>query len=626
LLPTLVVVAAAVGGASSALAAVPEYTVTQVVAPVLQINAAFGERIRALGDVDGDGARDLLVSTPSYDGVNPTGGAAINNSGRAYIFSGRTRELLRTIEPPGTPEANEKFGFWSANLGDVNGDGAADFVTSANGKVVAPVATPTGQVYVISGKTGTVLNTINAPESLLPTGAFGGDFGGNVIAPGDLTGDGSTDFVATSSGAAGGAGAAFAFDGKTGAFLYKVTNPDAAQPNNFGFGASEVGDVNGDDRADYLIGAPLYDAGTAAAGMDVGRAYVINGRTGTVLFTLDNPPGEAEAGDRFGAPDADGISLGDVTGDGKPDVYVNSVSGNEPQIAGPSLDNAGKVFTFNGATGALIRVVHDPLAAGSRSFGVGHASAADLDADGRPDSLIGVRAGGNGIGAVTAFSGASLGTPGTNPATVLKVFADPAAQPGALFGAGIASPADVNADGLPDYFVAARSYDVDSTLLNVGTIWAYTSIAPPRPPTTTTTTPTTTPPPTTIPPPPASVQVPVPKPPTPRKGRISARVLEAADLRAPFRFTTTGRLTLPRGVAKANGCKGKVSVQVKRGSTTISTRRVSLRKDCTYSVRVTFVDAKRFAHVKSLKFTARFLGNALVLPATASPRFARVRR
>jgi hypothetical protein len=68
-----------------------------------------------------------------------------------------------------------------------------------------------------------------------------------------------------------------------------------------------------------------------------------------------------------------------------------------------------------------------------------------------------------------------------------------------------------------------------------------------------------------------------------------------------------------------------VSVQVKRESTTISTRRVALRKDCTYSVRVSFANARRFASVKQLKFTARFVGNTVVSPAKAPARFARVR-
>jgi hypothetical protein len=114
-------------------------------------------------------------------------------------------------------------------------------------------------------------------------------------------------------------------------------------------------------------------------------------------------------------------------------------------------------------------------------------------------------------------------------------------------------------------------------------------------------------------------------PPARRKGKLSARVTKA-DLRAPFKFTTSGRLTLPSGVAKSAGCTGRVSVQVKRGSATISTRRVTLRKDCTYSVRVSFANTRRFASVKRLKFTARFVGNKLVSPTVAPARFARIRR
>ena len=100
----------------------------------------------------------------------------------------------------------------------------------------------------------------------------------------------------------------------------------------------------------------------------------------------------------------------------------------------------------------------------------------------------------------------------------------------------------------------------------------------------------------------------------------------ATDLRPAFSFTISGRLTRPTGLAQRVACSGRVSVQVKRGGTTISTRRVSLRRNCTYSLRVSFANRRRFGTLKRLKFTARFLGNARVLPATAPARFARVRR
>ena len=121
---------------------------------------------------------------------------------------------------------------------------------------------------------------------------------------------------------------------------------------------------------------------------------------------------------------------------------------------------------------------------------------------------------------------------------------------------------------------------------------------------------------------------PPPPPPAPiatrGRGRLSVRVTPASDVRPPYRFTTTGRLTLPRGVGASAGCRGRVSVQVQRGGTTISTRRVFLRRNCTFSTSVTFRTRVRFASSRRLRFTVRFLGNARVSPVTAAPRFVGV--
>jgi putative cell wall-binding protein len=126
------------------------------------------------------------------------------------------------------------------------------------------------------------------------------------------------------------------------------------------------------------------------------------------------------------------------------------------------------------------------------------------------------------------------------------------------------------------------------------------------------------------PPPPAAAAT----PPAPRvKAGFTARVTPGTDMRAPFRFTVSGRLTLPAGIARTVGCKGPVSVQIKRGGTTISTRRVFMHRGCTYSSTVSFATARRFGiTIKQLRFSARFLGNGRILPATAGTRFARVRR
>lgn len=145
--------------------------------------------------------------------------------------------------------------------------------------------------------------------------------------------------------------------------------------------------------------------------------------------------------------------------------------------------------------------------------------------------------------------------------------------------------------------------------------------------------PTVAPPPR--PPPPAAVPPPPPPPPPPpaaaaavarRRANITASVTPARDLTAPFVFRASGRLSLPSGMTRAQGCNGRVSVQIKRGGTTLSTRRVSLTSSCTYSLRVSFGNRRRFGTATRLKFTARFLGNALLFPDTATARFARVRR
>lgn len=133
--------------------------------------------------------------------------------------------------------------------------------------------------------------------------------------------------------------------------------------------------------------------------------------------------------------------------------------------------------------------------------------------------------------------------------------------------------------------------------------------------------PATAPPPIGLPPPPGEADV-VAR----RRGRLSSLVSPARDLRAPFVFRISGRLTLPVGVPRATGCRGTVTVRVKRGLSTIATRRASLTRSCTYRVRISFANRARLRSAKRLRFTVRFGGNARVLPATARARFGRVRR
>ena len=111
---------------------------------------------------------------------------------------------------------------------------------------------------------------------------------------------------------------------------------------------------------------------------------------------------------------------------------------------------------------------------------------------------------------------------------------------------------------------------------------------------------------------------------TPRvaPSRVSARTTPGRDRSMPYRFRTSGRITLPSSVRKADGCAGKVQVRFKAGSKTISTRRANLRSDCTFSRSVSFGIKSRLKPGR-LKVQVRFLGNAVLLPKSARTRFVR---
>ena len=98
---------------------------------------------------------------------------------------------------------------------------------------------------------------------------------------------------------------------------------------------------------------------------------------------------------------------------------------------------------------------------------------------------------------------------------------------------------------------------------------------------------------------------------------LTALVTPARDRKFPYRFTTRGTLSLPAGMSPAQGCKGVITVQIKRGKKTISTRRVDVKPNCTYSVAASFAVKSRVPRRGTLRIRARFNGNNVLLPARA---------
>ncbi len=111
-----------------------------------------------------------------------------------------------------------------------------------------------------------------------------------------------------------------------------------------------------------------------------------------------------------------------------------------------------------------------------------------------------------------------------------------------------------------------------------------------------------------------------------KAARITASLRPSRDRRAPYRFTVSGRVILPSGVTRAQGCgQGRFSVQYKAGRKTISTRRTTLRSSCTYRSTVRFRNRKRFGRRTRLTVRVRFLGNDRLRAQTVRTLRPRVR-
>lgn len=164
-------------------------------------------------------------------------------------------------------------------VGDVNRDGLADFVVSAYNHAVAGAA-GVGRVEVRSGADGALLRAVASPDT-----APGTYFGAVVTLGGDLDGDGRADFVvgapAASPGGRTHAGSVFLYSGASGALLRRLDGPTAGER----FGASlAVGDVDADGRVDVAVGAPR---ATVAGVPEVGYCAAYSGVDGTEMLRIE---------------------------------------------------------------------------------------------------------------------------------------------------------------------------------------------------------------------------------------------------------------------------------------------------------------------------------------------------
>jgi hypothetical protein len=323
----------------------------------------------AVGDVDGDGHPDLVTTGLSNE---------------VYVFHGNGDGTFAEPVAFGVGD-----GDWphAIAIADFNSDGKADIATANN---------TTGDVSILLGD-----GTGSFPAATNFT------VGANPVAMGvaDVTGDGKLDIVTANAGSLD--MTVIAGDGAGGfarAASYSIG------PNAVPFGVA-VGDVNGDGHADVVV---------ANAGTD-GSEFPPPELPGCVsVFVADGAGGFAAAVQYSAGPDegrAEGIALGDITGDGHVDIVVSRPNANGVAVlagdgSGAFGDASLHPVSVGPAQVALADVTHDgkldaiaanavsanvSILPGDGAGGIGYANrhaagsyphsvvAADLNEDGIPD-------------------------------------------------------------------------------------------------------------------------------------------------------------------------------------------------------------------------------------------------
>ncbi len=253
----------------------------------------FGADVIDVGDTSGNGVPDYLV----YAGFSES----------FFLIEGADGSVRGSLSPT---YVCEFCGVGRAGVGDVDGDGLADFAIARSSWNMG-----TGKVTVYSGLS--VTGVIREHVGTQPSWSYGN---GVVLNLGDADADLVPDYVVGAlSWGGGGPGAApgqaWLYSGATGAQITTYVGP----PGTTGLGSygDTLGDIDGDGVNDLAL-----SASTAVPGLgytNVGQVLAFSGLSGGVLQVIQNPATGCAPGGFCGPFGAWLSNAGDIDGDGRAD-------------------------------------------------------------------------------------------------------------------------------------------------------------------------------------------------------------------------------------------------------------------------------------------------------------------
>lgn len=376
-------------------------------------SSLFGEFFEDVGDANGDGVSDFVVTLRAGNAIR--------------LISGRDRSVL--FERPGIFPSSASGWMRCSAAGDFDGDGLPDvligFAASSPNQQVS-------RVQILSGIDGSVLWEVPPPPGATP-------FPSSLAGTADVDGDGVLDVLVGASSSQSLRGSVYAFSGATGAVLWQTDgNPGAGSASGELLGSSTalLDDVDGDGVQD--LAARGWNGPTLTFG-EPGHVRILSGATGATLATREGAVMFARLGQALAAiPDRDGDGLRDLAATRSAPSSVAGVV----FLSGSDLSVIGEVLLPQTSSGL------------AESIDGG----ADFDGDGSPDLIVG------GLGEVHLYSGAD---------DTLRWSLPSGSQ---FFGRNVRFLGDVDDDGLPEAAAAestqnpGRIFLYESTPANGGVV------------------------------------------------------------------------------------------------------------------------------------------------------------